>query len=235
MRLAADYPVKVVCQVLDYPHSSFYRQDNKPEDLSLRGAIEAVATAWPTYGYRRVSAQLRRQGWHVNTKRILRLMGEQGLKAKRFPRKRRTTNSHHPFPRFANLVQDMEVVRPDQVWVADITYIRLRHQFGYLAVIMDVFTRCVRGWQLGRSLDQELTLVALRRTLARHKPQVHHSDQGVQYAAAAYVQLLKEAEVNISMAEAGQSLAEWLCGAHDADHQGRRGGPIRLPRRLEGL
>lgn len=119
----------------------------------------------------------------MNHKLVLGIMREMGLRGKPPYRKWRTTNSDHPFPGFPNLVQGLVVVRPDQVWVADITYIRLRREFIYLAVIRDVFTRCIRGWQLGRSLDQELTLTALRRALAHHQPQIHHSDQGVQYPA----------------------------------------------------
>ena len=113
--------------------------------------------------------------------------------------------SVHPFQRYPNLVQDLKVLYPEQVWVTDITYIRLRSGFVYLAVLMDVFTRCVRGWQMGRTLGQELTLVALERALREHTPEIHHSDQGVQYAATAYVQRLQEAGTQISMAEVGKA------------------------------
>src|SRR6266536_5975606 len=98
-------------------------------------------------------------------------------------RRPRTADSNHAFPRYPNLVEGLEVVRPDQVWVADITYIRLRQGFVYLAVIMDVFTRAIRGWHLDRSLDQTLTLTALQKALKTHCPEIHHSDQGLQYAA----------------------------------------------------
>ena len=141
----------------------------------------------------------------VNGKRVRRIMKEMGLVGKTYRNKRRPTNSDHPFPRYPNLVQELEVVRPDQVWVSDITYVRLNREFVYLAVIMDVFTRCIRGWHLGRSLDQELTLVALRKALECGVPQIHHSDQGVQYASTAYVQMLLEAGVKVSMAEVGQA------------------------------
>jgi putative transposase len=132
-------------------------------------------------------------------------MGELGLEGKVYRKKRRTTNSEHPFPRYLNLVQGLAVAYPDQVWVADITYVKLRREFVYLAVILDVFTRSIRGWNLGRSLSQELTLVALERALAEHIPDIHHSDQGVQYAATAYVQMLEAAGIEISMAEVGQA------------------------------
>jgi putative transposase len=205
MKLAQEYPVSLVCRTLSYPRSGYYYQGKGRDDQALREAIEEVASAWPTYGYRRITAQLRREGRAANSKRVRRLMGEMGLEGKTYRRKRRTTNSDHPFVRFANLVAELEVVRPDQVWVSDITYVRLRREFVYLAVIMDVFTRCIRGWHLGRSLDQELVLVALRRAVVYHKPEIHHSDQGVQYASTAYVQMLKDIGVQLSMAEVGQA------------------------------
>jgi transposase InsO family protein len=115
------------------------------------------------------------------------------------------TDSRHDFPRYPNLVERLEVTRPDQVWVADITYVRLREEFVYLAVVMDVFTRRVRGWELGRSLDQGLTLAALKRAMrGGRRPEVHHSDQGVQYAATAYTDLLAGRGVAISMATVGK-------------------------------
>src|SRR5205823_4065935 len=119
-------------------------------------------------------------------------------------RRPRTTDSNHPFPRYPNLVEGLEVTHPDQVWVADITYVRLRKEFVYLAVLMDMFTRGIRGWHLGRSLEQELTLTALSRAFERGRPEIHHSDQGVQYAAHAYVEMLMLAESQISMASVGE-------------------------------
>jgi transposase InsO family protein len=205
MRLAESHPVKLVCETLDYPRSRYYRRAEGKDDTELRKAIEEIAGEWPTYGYRRITAELGRSGWAVNSKRVRRIMSEMGLAGKTYRRKKRTTNSDHPFPRFANLVFGLEITHPDQVWVSDITYVRLRREFVYLAVIMDVFTRCIRGWHLGRGLDQELTLAALRKALEQAMPQVHHSDQGVQYAATAYVAMLESAGVQISMAEVGQA------------------------------
>ena len=115
-----------------------------------------------------------------------------------------TTDSRHHFPRFPNLVLDLVIDHPDQVWVGDITYIRLKRDFVYLAVLMDVFTRQIRGWELGRSLDQSLTRAALECGLARHQPEVHHSDQGVQYAATDYVARLQALGVQVSMAAVGK-------------------------------
>ena len=205
MKLAEEYPVKLVCETLGYPRSRYYQQVRDKDDHALKAAIEEIAGRWTTYGYRRITAELRREGWVVNGKQVRRIMGETGLCGKTYRKKRRTTNSDHPFPRYPNLVQELEVVHPDQVWVSDITYVRLHREFVYLAVIMDVFTRCIRGWHLGRGLDQELTLVALRKAIQHAVPQIHHSDQGVQYACTAYVQTLEAAGVNISMAEVGQA------------------------------
>ena len=120
-------------------------------------------------------------------------------------RKRRTTDSQHPYPRYPNLVKELEIAHPDQVWVSDITYIRLHQEYVYLAIIMDVFTRSIRGWCLSRTLDQELTLMALRAALETHSPEIHHSDQGVQYAAYAYIDLLKVRGIQISMAAVGKA------------------------------
>jgi len=201
------YPVSHVCEVVGLARSSYYFPQDPKEEQPLRQAIETIVREFPTYGSRRVAAQLQRAayGLLVNRKRVQRLMRELGLTQKVRTKRRRTTHSEHPFPRYPNLVQDLTVMRPDQVWVSDITYVHLLKEFVYLAAIMDLFTRSIRGWQLGRSLDQELTLTALRRALAQSQPQIHHSDQGVQYAATAYTELLKEAGVAISMAEVGEA------------------------------
>jgi len=207
--LAQDYPTTLACDVLGCPRSSYYYQPRILEEKELKAAIEQVVSDWPTYGSRRIAAQLRRQGLVVNRKRVSRLLSEMGLQVKRKYKRRNTTDSDHPFPRYPNLVQDLEIMRPEQVWVADITYVALSTEFVYLAVIMDVFTRSIRGWHLGRSLDQELTLTALRRALSDYRPEIHHSDQGVQYAATAYVEMLGDHDVLISMAEVG---AAWQNG-----------------------
>jgi putative transposase len=204
MALTQDYPARLVCRATGWPRSSLYLRAAPPADEEeLRRAVARLAGAWPTYGYRRLTALLRREGWRANGKRVRRLMAELGLRGKAPARRVRTTDSAHAFPRYPNLVAGLEVSRPDQVWVADVTYVRLRSEFVYLAVVMDVFTRCVRGWELGRSLDQGLTLGALRRALRGRRPEVHHSDQGVQYAATAYVERLAAAGAAVSMAAVG--------------------------------
>lgn len=201
------YPVTAVCEVLGLPRSTYYHETQEPDDQCLREALEAVMREFPTYGSRRVAQELRRSPHYltVNRKRAQRLMREMGLQQPPKRRKRRTTDSQHPFPRYPNLVQDLEVTFPEQLWASDITYIRLQREFVYLAIVMDIFTRSIRGWELSRSLDQQLTLSALRRALTDHVPLIHHSDQGVQYAATAYTDLLIEYGAQISMATVGKA------------------------------
>ena len=198
------YSIRFLGETLDVHRGALYHQPRLREDQSVRDALRELAGEWPTYGYRRLTRMLHRQGHPVNAKRVRRLMHEMGICGEAPARRVRTTDSAHPFPRYPNLVEVLEVVRPDQVWVADITYIRLNKEFVYLAVLMDVFSRGIRGWHLGRSLEQELTITALRRALERGRPEIHHSDQGVQYAATAYVELLTAAGTQISMASVGE-------------------------------
>jgi putative transposase len=201
------YSVAVVSKLLGLSRSSFYYQAKQSQESELVCAIETIAGQFPTYGTRRVTHQLRRVPYEiwVNRKRVHRIMAQKGLLRAVKRRKKRTTDSDHPYPRYPNLVKDLEVTCPDQVWVSDITYIRLQREFVYLAIIMDVFTRAIRGWCLSRLLDQELTLTALRAALENHQPEIHHSDQGVQYAAYAYIDLLKAHGVRISMATVGKA------------------------------
>ncbi len=202
--LCEHYAINRLCEVLGVPRSSAYYEPRPEEDRPLLDALIEVAGQWPTYGYRRLTKQLQREGHTVNAKRVRRLMHTLGIVGKAPEKQPRTTDSGHAYPRYPNLVEDLKVTRPDEVWVADITYIRLRKEFAYLAVLMDVHTRCIRGWHLGRGLDQELTLVALRRAYEHGHPEIHHSDQGVQYAATAYVEMLTSREAKISMANVGE-------------------------------
>ena len=194
----------LLCEVLGVPRSSAYYQPQPSEDRLLRDALIELAGQWPTYGYRRLTIMLKRSGLAVNTQRVRRLMHELGIAAEPPKRKPRTTDSEHPYTRYPNLVEALEVTEPEQVWVADITYIRLRKEFIYLAVLMDVFTRSIRGWHLSRSLEHELTLAALKRALEKGCPKIHHSDQGVQYAATGYVDMLISQHIEISMASIGE-------------------------------
>ena len=188
--LSHEYPARMVCKLLGLAPSTYYYESAGQDDLSLLSAIEDVLLRFPTYGYRRVTKQLQREEHAVNHKRVLRVMRENDLLAV-VKRRVRTTQSGHSYGRYPNLVKDLVIVRPDQVWCADITYISLQHQFVYLAIILDVFTRSLRGWHLGRTLSSDLAVKALQRALAHHTPEVHHSDQGVQYAAHGYVARLQ--------------------------------------------
>lgn len=207
--LAEEYTVSLACAVLDVPRSSYYYQPANREEQALRTAISDLAAQWPTYGYRRITRELQRAAWPVNHKRVERLMADMDLQVRPVRKKKWTTDSRHDWPRFPNLVLGLQVTHPDQVWVGDITYIALRRDFVFLAVLMDVFTRAIRGWKLARSLDQMLTIAALERALQQGQPEIHHSDQGVQYAAGSYVQRLQAVGVAISMADVG---AAWQNG-----------------------
>ncbi len=154
--MAEQYPKAVVCRVLGVARSSHYHPACLVSDNELCTAITEVCAEFPRYGrygYRRVAAELGRREWSVNRKRVARLMKSMGLQAKKVVGERRTTNSSHSFPRYPNLVEFLVMQRSDQVWVADITYIRLKHGFVYLAVLMGLFTPAIRGWHLDRSLD----------------------------------------------------------------------------------
>lgn len=203
-RLADEYPVRWLCRLFGCPRAGLYRTPAVAADeADLRAAVERVAGAWPTYGYRRVRAMLARSGWAVNGKRVRRVMRDLGLAAEPPPKRVRTTDSRHPFPRFPNLVAGLAAARPHEVWVADITYVRVRSGFVYLAVLMDVFTRRILGWAVEPSLERGLTVAALDRALRRGTPGIHHSDQGVQYAAAGYVGRLARRGARVSMAAVG--------------------------------
>ncbi len=186
--------------------STKYYRARAAADQTLQDQLRTVTGKFPTYGVRRVTAQLRRDyKIKVNHKRVARLMRAMGISRKNKRKKRKTTQSQHDFPRYPNLLKDLAIVRPEQVWVCDITYIHLAHADVYLAVIMDLHTRSIRGWHLSRSLEQALTLRALQRALQSGCPEIHHSDQGVQYASPKYVQVLEAHQIQISMAAVGEA------------------------------
>lgn len=205
--LKSNYPISMLCDLLAVSRSSFYYQPAEADESKLREAVNQLAAQFPTYVSRRLAAQLRRAPYKltVNRKRVQRVMRQEQINCRVKRRAIRTTDSKHAFPRYPNLVADLKITRPDQVWVSDITYIRLREEFIYLAVIMDVFTRIMRGWRLGLGLGVELTLGALELALTKGRPEIHHSDQGLQYAATDYTARLQIVGARISMAEVGQS------------------------------
>src|SRR5689334_6987290 len=186
--------------------SGFYRFDDAepgPDpDMDLRDAIQKIALEWPCYGRPRITQELRRRGWQVNPKRVYRLMREDNLLCVRKRKFVVTTDSNHGRKVYPNLARDMILTATDQLWRADITYIRLRDEFVFLAVILDAFSRRVIGWALDRTLENELPLAALRMALSRRNVQpglVHHSDRGSQYASHEYTELLKANHIEISM------------------------------------
>ncbi len=174
--------------------------------MALRDAIQKLAVEMPAYGYRRIRAALRHAGWVVNHKRVLRLMREDNLLCLRRRAFVRTTDSDHELRVYPNLARELKVNGLNQLWVADITYIRLLLEFVFLAVILDAFSRRVIGWALGRTLEGKLTLAALQMAIARGRVElglVHHSDRGVQYASKDYIELLTEHSILISMSRRG--------------------------------
>lgn len=201
--LAEGQPVRRLCDLLAVAPSSYYYQARPDDDLSILAWIEEVLLEFPTYGIRRVTAELQRRQRPINHKQVQRLMHQNDL-IQVARRRRNTTDSRHGYPRYPNLLKECQVVRPDQVWCADITYIQLAQRFVYLAVVLDVFTRSIRGWYLGRYLSGDLVRNALNQALATRRPEIHHSDQGVQYAATGYTERLQALGIQISMAAVGQ-------------------------------
>jgi putative transposase len=197
------FPVRVLCQTVELSPSTYYYQPRDNDDLALLSWIEDVLLRFPTYGRPRLTEQLRREGYWVNHKRVERVLRENDL-IRVIKRRCATTNSVHGYRRYPNLVRHLEVTRPDQVWCADITYVQLPRGFAYLAILLDLFTRGLRGWHLGHLLNTDLALTALQKALRQGKPEIHHSDQGVQYAADGYTAALEQRGVRVSMAAVGQ-------------------------------
>jgi len=200
------FSITEACRATGLSRAGFYRdyQEHEPlqADVELRDAIQKIAIENRFYGYRRVTAQLHHQGLAVNHKRVLRLMRIDNLLAVRKRRYVLTTDSHHPFAIYPNLVPRLVVNGINQLWVADITYIRLKAEFVYLAVILDGFSRKVVGWALDRTLAMRLTMGALGQAIGSRQPEpglVHHSDRGLQYASAEYVEVLENNRVIPSM------------------------------------
>jgi len=175
-------------------------------EADLRDRIEAICLEFPRYGYRRVTHQLSHEGQQVNHKKVLKIMRDSDLLCRIKRKWVKTTDSRHRFPRYPNLIKGMTIIRLNQVWLADITYIRIRTGFVYLAAILDGFSRKVIGYAISASLDTELTTKALRMAITERQPSpgvIHHSDQGVQYACSGYVDELKRHGFEISMARTG--------------------------------
>ena len=200
--------VNRLCKALSISRASYYRQRaGRPDpDLELRDQIHSLAIEWPCYGYRPMTKALQRLGHKVNHKRVLRLMREDNLLSLRRRAFVATTDSNHDHQIYANLVPGLEITGINQLWVADITYIRLYSEWIYLAVVLDAYSRRCIGWALDRTLEADLAIRALKSALTSRPVQpglVHHSDRGVQYASNAYVDTLNKAGINISMSRRG--------------------------------
>jgi len=218
MKLATPIPLARLCGLGQVSRAGFYRwQEAKPRgdrDLDVRDEMQKIAVEFPYYGWRRMQEELKARGWMVNHKRLKRLMREDNLMCLRRRKFVLTTDSNHNRPIYPNLAGEMEVNGLNQLWVADITYIRLETEFVYLAVVLDARSRRVIGWALERSLKDELTLAALRMALRERQPGpglVHHSDRGVQYASLEYTELLKQQGVQISMSRKGNPYDNAQC------------------------
>lgn len=198
--------VRAACEAVGLAHSSYYYRGRRRAEGQVLSDLQREAGVHPTYGSRRLTHQLRRVPYlhEINRKRTQRLMRQNGLLRAVKQAKRATTQSQHPYGRYPNLVSGLAIQRPEQVWVGDITYIRLGQGFVYLAVLMDVFSRAIRGWNLSRILDTRLTLIPLRAALSAGVPEVHHSDQGIHYTAKEYIEQLGAYQVQISMSHLGR-------------------------------
>jgi putative transposase len=219
MSLATPIPLERLCRLALVSRAGFYRWKDAPTatdaDLDLRDEIQRIALEFPYYGWPRITAELEKRGWQANHKRVYRIMREDNLLCLR---RRKfvvaTTNSNHTRPIYPNLARGMMLTGINQLWVADITYIRLELEFVYLAVILDVFSRRVIGWALDRTLEDELTIAALQMAFDNRSPApglVHHSDRGVQYASGEYTDLLKDRQITISMSRKGNPYDNAFC------------------------
>ena len=210
--------VNALCQMTGLSRAGFYRsrlpRQATPVEMEIRDEMQKIAVESPAYGYRRITAELQRRGLDINHKRVLRMMREDNLLCVRRRSFVVTTDSRHCLPIYPNLARQTVPTAINQLWVADITYIRLRTEFVYLAVVLDAFSRRVIGWALGRTLEAELPLAALRMALMERKPQpglVHHSDRGVQYASGQYTEVLKQHHAQISMSRKGNPYDNAAC------------------------
>jgi putative transposase len=207
-----------MCQLGQVSRASLYRfvpdAEHADSDLDLRDEIQRVALEFPCYGRPRITAELKRRGWKVNHKRVGRIMLEDNLLCLRKRKFVATTDSNHNFRVYPNLAGSMELTGIDQLWIADITYIRLETEFVYLAVVLDAYSRRVIGWALDRSLEDDLAIAALQMAFRRRRRAdglTHHSDRGVQYASNNYTGLLKEHGVRISMSRSGNPYDNATC------------------------
>jgi len=210
--------VNALCQMTGISRASYYRWRVPPPSIPVkmerRDAMQQIALEFPAYGYRRITMELNRRGFAVNHKHVLRLMRQDNLLCLRRKSFVVTTDSRHNLPVYPNLAAAITPIRVNQLWRADITYIRLRAEFVYLAVVLDAYSRRVIGWALGRTLEAGLAVSALTMALRQRCPApglVHHSDRGVQYASQEYTDLLKQHGAQISMSRKGNPYDNAAC------------------------
>src|SRR5437879_6538213 len=207
MSLQGSLSIERMCELARVSRAGFYRsfQEQQPveEEMEVRSAIQQIAVEHRRrYGYRRITAELRRRGMRVNHKRVLRILREDNLLGVQPRAFVVTTNTEHRLEVYLNLASRMKLTGINQLWVADLTYIRLHQEFVYLAVVLDAFSRKVVGWALDRTLAARLPIAALQRAIAQRQPPpglVHHSDRGVQYACGDYAQILQQHQIIPSM------------------------------------
>jgi putative transposase len=253
MRTGTELSVTGMCSLAGFSRAGYYRaQQPMPkasqEDLKLRDAIHRLALEWPAYGSRRISRELRKRGMKVNRKRLQRLMRKDNLLCVAKRKFLVTTDSAHPLPVYPNLPPKMSVTGINQLWIADITYIRLEEEFVYLAVVLDAFSRRVIGWNLDDTMAESLTLTALQMALSKREVGpglVHHSDRGVQYAAGGYTQMLKEHGITISMSRKGNPWDNAACESfmktlkheevHRTEYRNMADARARIGRFLESI
>jgi transposase InsO family protein len=207
-----------MCELSHVSRAGLYRFDPNAqladEDLELRDDIQRIALEYPYYGRPRITAELNRRGWEVNHKRVGRIMREDNLLCLRRRKFVVTTDSNHDLRVYPNLAKDMEVTGINQLWRADITYIRLEKEFIYLAVVLDSYSRRVIGWALDRNLEDDLAITALKMALKKRSASeglTHHSDRGVQYASNDYTNVLKHHGIRISMSRSGNPYDNAAC------------------------
>jgi putative transposase len=207
-----------MCELGQISRASLYRWASEAEhedpDLDLRDQIQRIALEFPCYGRPRITAELKRHGWKVNHKRVGQILREDNLLCLRKRKFVVTTDSNHNFHVYPNLAGSLDLTGIDQLWIADITYIRLETEFIYLAVVLDAYSRRVIGWALDRSLEDDLAIAALEMALRRRHPAeglTHHSDRGVQYASNDYTALLQEHGARISMSRSGNPYDNATC------------------------
>jgi transposase InsO family protein len=210
--------VNALCQMTGLNRAGFYRwrtpRQATPVEMDIRGEMQRIALESPWYGYRRITAALQHSGFEVNHKRVLRMMREDNLLCIRRRAFVATTDSRHDLPIYPNLARSITPTAVNQLWVADITYIRLRTEFVYLAVVLDAFSRRAIGWALGHTLEAGLATAALHMALNQRQPPpglVHHSDRGVQYASRDYTEMLQQHGATISMSRKGNPYDNAAC------------------------